>query len=182
MEGKIYFKCLKCGKCCRNLLKDEDGVVSGLMLFPDEIGLFPDKFVYPGLGLGFNRFDPAKPESIICYQLDLADCPYLSQENECQIYQKRPLICQVFPLHPMGSIGTSIVEPDDCAFVKKVESEIGDLSVLLPLTPEKFEGTKEWVFVSVMNAKYKTLFGVYGGKDKPPRRFDLRKKEWVFTI
>jgi hypothetical protein len=39
----------------------------------------------------------AKPEKIIQCQLNVDDCPHISEKNECRIYAKRPLMCRAFP-------------------------------------------------------------------------------------
>ena len=91
----LTFKCKKCGTCCRGLFVEEYGVLSGLCLTEEEAKQFDSKVIMPYLAIGDK-----KPTTIIYYQLVLSDCPHLNGKNECKIYEKRPLICRVFPVHP----------------------------------------------------------------------------------
>ena len=97
----LDFTCIKCGKCCRNLLVEDWGITNGLELTDKEIDLSDPKFVKPHMGLG-----NLKTVNIISYQLNLAVCPYIDEKNNCKIYNRRPLVCQSYPVEvtPMGSI------------------------------------------------------------------------------
>lgn len=87
------FECLRCASCCRNLLESKDGIQGGLPLTDKEASLFPNALVSPKLGVGTKE-----PEEVVLYQLDIMCCPYVNEKNECQIYSKRPLMCQSFPI------------------------------------------------------------------------------------
>ena len=91
MSG-IVFTCKKCGTCCRNLIEDVHGVKTGLLLTVKEIGLFPSNMISPKLAIGRE-----KPEKVIQYQLNVDNCPHVNEKNECQIYEKKPLMCKAFP-------------------------------------------------------------------------------------
>lgn len=97
----LDFTCTKCGQCCRNLLNDEFGITQGLTLTEIEINLFDPKFVKPNMALGNE-----KTINIITYQLNQAVCPYIDESNNCKIYDKRPLMCQSYPVEVtvLGSI------------------------------------------------------------------------------
>ena len=50
--GELVFRCLRCGRCCEDLLAEDRGVLRGLTLMPDERQLFPESKVRPAVGLG----------------------------------------------------------------------------------------------------------------------------------
>jgi len=87
------FTCLQCATCCRNLLEIREGKSSGITLTDKEAGLFPPEMVSPKLALGLNG-----PETVILYQLNVKCCPYINEKNMCKIYERRPLVCQSFPI------------------------------------------------------------------------------------
>ena len=94
----LIFECKKCGTCCRNLFRDSQGVRKGLILTDREAELFPSKMISPHLGIGMKEFE----ELIVIYQLNVRDCPLLSQESRCTVYGMRPLMCRVFPYDPIS--------------------------------------------------------------------------------
>jgi Fe-S-cluster containining protein len=96
MSG-ITFECRKCGTCCRNLIEDVNGMKAGLVLTVKEISLFPSEMVSPKLAIGFE-----KPEKTILNQLNVNDCPFITESNDCRIYDKRPLVCRQFPYKSEG--------------------------------------------------------------------------------
>jgi len=83
------FECLRCGSCCRDLIIKELGCSMGLFLMPHETSLFPSEIVSPMWRLG---------SEIKNYQLNVNVCPHLTEDNQCKIYSKRPVICRAFPL------------------------------------------------------------------------------------
>jgi Fe-S-cluster containining protein len=88
------FECLKCGECCRTILRsDEGGFKRGLLLTEKEIHLFPKEAVSPKLAIGLTE-----PKTVVLYQLNVNPCPHLSSRNECQRYSERPLMCRSFPI------------------------------------------------------------------------------------
>jgi len=94
----IFFKCLKCGTCCRNLHIKMGEWTLGLFLLPDEIELFPEDKIVPMWGIGLKGRSRPRPETIGVFQLDSNRCVHLTKQNLCQIYLKRPVICQAHPL------------------------------------------------------------------------------------
>ena len=99
--AKIVFKCLRCGHCCRNLLREFDGDLKGLVISPNERKLFPKKLISPRVGIGWGLMGP---KHVVSYQLDANACPRLSKDNLCKIYNKRPLVCQAFPFFLLACI------------------------------------------------------------------------------
>ena len=89
----LEFQCLKCGGCCRDLIWVKDGLKKGNTLTPKEAKLFPLEAISPHMAVGIE-----KPETVILYQLNVTDCPFIDQTNKCKIYSNRPLICQAFPI------------------------------------------------------------------------------------
>jgi Fe-S-cluster containining protein len=58
-----------------------------------ETKLFPSNAIAPKLAVGVE-----KPQTIVLFQLIVNCCPHVNEKNECQIYAKRPLMCQSFPI------------------------------------------------------------------------------------
>jgi Fe-S-cluster containining protein len=87
------FTCKKCGSCCKDLFDNRSNQKRGLTLTVSEAKLFPDTLIAP-----LAAFGKAAPENIFLYQLITNDCPYLNSKNQCDIYDKRPLVCKTFPL------------------------------------------------------------------------------------
>lgn len=173
--AKIVFKCLECGCCCKNLFKEEFGILSGLTFFFDERKMFPKRLVSPATGFGWGV---SGPKHIIRYQLNTNRCPYLSQDNVCNIYDRRPLICQAFPLSSMSTLGTTVVDPKDCSFLEKIEKKVGSLAKMLPMTPKKFRGPKEWQAIAKINAAHEKSITDHLIDAEVVWKFDLKNKEW----
>lgn len=179
---KIQFKCFNCGRCCRNLLVEESGLLTGLNLArKKEAIMFPKEIVFPSFGTGIDPNDPEKPQKIVSYQLGVNVCPFISDSNVCQIYEKRPLVCKGFPLISMGKIGVTIASSDKCLFVEKVEKKIGSLTFYLPLTPRKFKAVTEWKAISKLSSHInKNIFSpTLAGKTV--WQFNISNKKWVKT-
>jgi Fe-S-cluster containining protein len=87
------FECKRCGTCCRKLIKtDSDGYTLGLALIGDETALFSQDVVSPHFAVGL-----AEPSTIVSRQLNVSVCPHISGQNHCEVYERRPLACRVFP-------------------------------------------------------------------------------------
>lgn len=93
MASRSDFQCLKCGSCCRNTVETINGIQRGIILTKKETVLFPPETVTQQYAIG-----PAKKRKIVFYQMKVAPCPHLDNENKCRIYEKRPLICKSFPI------------------------------------------------------------------------------------
>jgi Fe-S-cluster containining protein len=87
------FECLRCGTCCRNILENTGGVRRGLPLTEKEASLFPQEIISPKLAIGLTE-----PEIVVLYQLNVNKCPHINEENQCQKYECRPLMCRSFPI------------------------------------------------------------------------------------
>ena len=48
------------------------------------------------------RVGRTRPEEVILFQLTETVCPYLLDNNRCEIYDKRPLACRAFPIVSTG--------------------------------------------------------------------------------
>lgn len=176
---KIVFKCLQCGRCCRNLLKEDkiDGLLYGLALSLEETKLFPKEAASSqiGIGLGYSG-----PKFVIQYQLNLNVCPHISKNNLCKTHDSRPLACQAFPLISLGPIGTTIAAPEDCTFVAQIERKIGSLNGV-PMTPKKFRAPKEWQAISKINKRLMKSFSDHIADARFLWGFDLKSREWQIT-
>ena len=174
--AKIVFKCLQCGRCCKDLIKELEGGLSGFSFSPDEKNLFPNELISPNVGIGWGM--PGGPKYVTAYQLNVGTCPNLSKGNLCSIHDKRPLTCQAFPLIPTGSGGTAIAEPDHCAFVEEVERKLGSLNSILPVTPKKFIAPKEWQAIAKINSWATKSVAAHPMDTQVLWVFDLKDKEW----
>ncbi|HUS79154.1 MAG TPA: YkgJ family cysteine cluster protein [Patescibacteria group bacterium] len=94
MTGETSFHCLRCGKCCRNLLAEDQGITRGLTLLSDEKAHFPESMVKPAAGVG--RSPSGEGFKVTAHQLTLDDCPHL-EDGLCTIYDDRPASCRQFP-------------------------------------------------------------------------------------
>ena len=120
-KGKlIRFDCLKCGHCCRTLIKENDGIITGLTLGLNEIKYFPKEVLVPRMGRGKDKKNISK---ITRFQLITNICPNLD-ENKCTIYENRPLLCKRFPLMSSTGLLANIACGTDCKFIEKIESEL----------------------------------------------------------
>lgn len=91
------FKCKMCGTCCRNLLVNFGQWKVGLFLFPKEVELFSPETISPMWAVGIKG--RSRPRlNVKIYQLNVNDCPYISKENRCRLYLRRPMICRAHPL------------------------------------------------------------------------------------
>lgn len=115
------FECKKCGDCCRDFgsyIKPaeygEDSKptpfvfitsidIPGLLLFPWEVvklrkiaAALDKKLRIKPFGGWFSQ--SLKTIFIVNYKMMNEPCPFLSNENNCEIYAQRPLLCQSYPL------------------------------------------------------------------------------------
>ena len=106
-EEAPTFSCLRCGKCCQNLIMPDlvTGKKRGLSLFPDEVKRLKKLARKLGVSLeikefiGFGR-GRRKPHKIVAYQLAQSICPFYDENSRsCRIYEKRPLACRSYPLY-----------------------------------------------------------------------------------
>jgi len=158
----LVFGCLKCGRCCRNLLRETKTGLHGLNLLPTERNLFPQKMIAPYMGVGRT-----KSEQIILFQLTEIVCPHLLNNNQCEIHDMRPLACQIFPI---VSVGDRSLITTECSSI----NESGEITIIAP------EETRA--------AKQLSLF-IKGTMEEKARRYapaeihaweyDLSTKKWV---
>jgi Fe-S-cluster containining protein len=88
------FSCIKCGKCCKNLLSKDERILRGLSLLPEEICNFPKTSIMPAIGLGSS---PDEDDfRILVYQIVNDTCPNFSGKR-CKIYDDRPTSCRQYP-------------------------------------------------------------------------------------
>jgi len=122
--GELVFRCLRCGRCCKDLLAEDRGVLRGLTLMPDERRLFPESKVRPAVGLG--RSPSESGFEVIAYQLTEDTCSHL-KGNLCEIYLERPSSCRQFPFSlRLGTGGELLMGFDlNCPSIQEL---LGDLA------------------------------------------------------
>jgi len=139
-KGKpIKFTCLRCGHCCRTLIKENNGIITGLSLSPSEIKYFPKEGIIPSLGKGKDKNNISK---IIRYQLIGNICPNL-ETNKCKIYENRPLFCKRFPLQSSMYLLAHIADRTDCKFVEQIEIKL-KTELRDAFSPSTFEDKGCW--------------------------------------
>lgn len=160
----LTFKCQKCGTCCRGLFVEEFGMLQGLCLSEEEAKQFDPKFIMPYIAIGDKE-----PATIVYYQLILADCPHLNDKNECKIYDKRPLICRVFPVHP--DLNHTVILPK-CPQIEKHWSREEKICPVA-IEDDEIEGALTKINIRSLTHRKECL-------EKGLRfwYFDLAKKEW----
>ena len=94
MSSDYVLECQRCGKCCKDLIAEDSGVIRGLTLLPDEISVVPRSMVKPAVGIG--RLPNERGFSVIAYQLTEENCPHI-EGKLCSTYEKRPSSCRQFP-------------------------------------------------------------------------------------
>ncbi len=103
-EILAYFECERCGECCRTL--------------PISLSWADIERLYKMEGESFfDKLDDGAIENCL-----KTPCPYL-RNNRCMIYDKRPLVCRVFPFefaYPFPSIRL-------CPLGRKISAELGKL-------------------------------------------------------
>ena len=163
----MHFECLKCCDCCKNLLHNKHGWVTALSLLPEETYLFPPEHVFPQSGIGGY----GSVKRIMTYQLDLDMCPNL-QGQECVIYDKRPLTCQVYPflLEKMQPLRLTVDE--HCRWFREEVIAMG-LAKKVLTSKEGVTAPKE---TEACLKLFERLEEYYESRNK--WRFDLGKRAW----
>lgn len=95
------------------------GKVHGLMIMPSERKLFSEKDIKPMFRYSM-KYTP-DPGRVFMYQIATAPCPHYAQEKRaCNIYPKRPVVCQTFPFEVRGGGRLAIHEfcPEVARLVK----------------------------------------------------------------
>lgn len=109
MVGKVRFKCVQCGECCREKSfiitithKDAVRLVNHLKCNPKELIMkyvgfyqvrkeFENKLVFPAISTyRGNAFLGLRKKND-------GSCLFLGDDNLCEIYIDRPMVCRSFP-------------------------------------------------------------------------------------
>lgn len=136
------FQCIKCGKCCKNLKQVNENIpYKGLLIFEWEAHILTQKAQDLGIKIsiltGHSFYDQKSNQLIVLHWvLNHENCPFLSERNECLIYEDRPLICKLFPIENSGLFERAILNQPlvrmdlmGCSqkeFFSKLKEEIGD--------------------------------------------------------
>jgi len=162
--GELVFRCLRCGRCCKDLLAEYRGVLRGLTLMPDERRLFPESEVRPAVGMGSSPGEVGF--EVIAYQMKEDSCPHLSG-NLCEIYADRSSSCRQFPFSlKLGTGGELLMGFDlNCPSIRELLGDLAEPSVRF----EEREHAERLLRVEVEAMK------------NPDRAwyFDLGSKKWV---
>jgi len=82
----------------------------------------------------------------------------------------------------MSTLGTTVVDPKACSFLEKLEKKVGSLTKMLPMTPKKFRGPKEWQAIAKINAAHEKSITDHLIDAKVVWKFDLKNKEWQIFV
>jgi Fe-S-cluster containining protein len=160
------FECKRCGFCCRTLFVYEDGKLFGLsLLTQEETKLFYPEIIAPYVAIGVKE-----PTTIIFHQLILSECPYINEKNECVIYDKRPIVCRLFPRIPKP---TQLLVTPNCPQVGKRYNRVGEICPLDFDTPDQEEALTKMDFI------YSDLRRICIEKGLNLWVFDLATKRWM---
>ncbi len=163
IHASMNFNCQQCGKCCRDLVFRDHGVLRGLTLLPEETEHFREEAIEPYLGSG--KHPDSVNFTILAYQLIETVCPHLA-ENMCNIYASRPVSCRQFPfsLDPDPEEGVLLGVDMNCpAAVELVNNCTGQIAF-----PDRDAAAK--------------LFSLKQLAMKKPRQvwvYDLAQEKWV---
>ncbi len=110
----IPFVCSKCGECCSNLgtewsLRDIDKASKYLKKEPIE-------FIKEYL-------EGKADKDEISYKKHVSPCPFLTKENNCEIYSARPIACRLYPLKTV--LGASGIKCPSLILMNETIKKIG---------------------------------------------------------
>ncbi len=160
----MIFECTRCGCCCKKPVGPMQGHVHGLMIFPSERHLFPEKIVKPMLR--YSQYYELLPGYIFMYQVDAEPCPHY--DEGCNIYSKRPTICQVFPFEPRGEGGVAMHE--SC---KEIERLLAS-----GYKPPEVRITKQYLAPMLNTMRFWDKWLV----TKHIERYDIKEEKWAFIL
>ena len=93
-ESSNEKKCNNCGKCCTNILLLRMDEIDKIRKHIKQKGIIPNNKNSPVL---FFDTPNVSSDKNINYNISYVDrCPFLSDENQCNIYSVRPQICKTF--------------------------------------------------------------------------------------
>ena len=170
--GGRVFRCLGCGRCCKDLLAEDRGVLRGHTLMPDERQLFPESKVRPAVGVGSSP--SGRDFEVIAYQLTEDTCPHL-KGNLCEIYLERPSSCRQFPFSlRLGAGGELLMGFDlNCPSIRELLGDLAEPSVRF----EEREHAERLLRVEVEAMKNPEMAWYFDlGGDKWVRRTHLKKE------
>ena len=159
----MSFTCHRCGKCCRDLLFKDNGILRGLTLQPEETKHFPEEHVKPYFGIGKRPYDPRF--EIVAYQLTIMNCPHL-EDNQCSIYTNRPASCRQYPFS---------LDPD-----KEGETLLG-VDMNCPTAVELVSGSDGTIGFTDRDSAEKLLELKKQASENPRRAwfYDLESEKWI---
>jgi Fe-S-cluster containining protein len=138
------------------------------MLFADEIHLFEKGQVSPAWGEGKNPNH--KRFRIITYQMNQKICPHY-QDKKCNIYEKRPLICRLFPIDCFPQY---IILHKDCNWVQETMRKYPK-GISKTSTPENSDEYKAWL---ELRLRFKNHIAKKKGADSSQWDYNYLTKKW----
>lgn len=125
----MKFECKMCGNCCRNMRGRLGKKISKTGILQNQLyNIFPSSLKTIGIfewevsilkKYATKLSIPLKIEPdiilwdqnsrvsiVILWNLDHDDCPFLSEDDKCRIYNERPLVCQAYPLFIRGYVSS----------------------------------------------------------------------------
>ena len=172
----VSFTCKLCGSCCKNLrgrIKRSHEISPNLfMAVPMHLKTIPlfewevDNLTGEARRLSINL--KVKPDIIILdeksgmpivlfWNLEHEDCPFLSLNNRCIIHDKKPLVCQSFPLEIIGDLANHqnpfVIRLGDCPNVNR--RHYVDMPILMrrPATSNDLQQAYGETFIGALRFK-----------------------------
>lgn len=92
------FKCHACGECCRQLF----GKRYGAAIAGWEKTRLEQLAKRLGVTVNFMPLTKSLTGQVTTWQFTDAKCPFIDNQQHCNIYRERPLLCKAYPLMPYG--------------------------------------------------------------------------------
>lgn len=167
-SGRVFeFICTRCGSCCKKPIGPMMGKIHGLMILPEERLLFPKEIVKPMFR--YSERYRLLPGLVFMYQVDAEPCPhYVSDEEGCAIYSKRPLICRCFPFEPKRSGGVAMHE--SCPEIARL--------IAAGYKPNEVRFSERYLPSMIRVINYWDMWL----KTTWIERYDIKEKEWAFIM
>jgi Fe-S-cluster containining protein len=196
-KENVEFSCLRCGKCCHEVILDEDGTkgYKRIPLFLEEADRLENLAKDRGVPLKIIEdlvFPDVKNKKIlvltyrIMLENDAQCCPFYAEACGCTINEVKPLACRAFPLalKTEDAFNMRINIDPTCGFTEKYRDQLENITAdeLKKKYPIEYLLAKDLLIRSkrsIMNLMEKQATGAVeiplqiNGKD-----FDQYLKEW----
>jgi Fe-S-cluster containining protein len=127
------FSCVGCGKCCNDhhvpltLAEARMWAADG-----GQVIVLVEAFLGNGLGLPLLQREHAERRSV---KVQIGACRNLDENNLCRIYERRPLVCRIYPMeiNPHIALNTAVKECPPESWEQGPELIVGGQLVDQPL-------------------------------------------------